>query len=211
MTSTDRASVFDALKVAASALKAADVRFALAGSLAAHARGGWSDPHDVDFAILESSVPEAMAALRAAGLQVEDPAEDWLVKAYSERPDGGRCLVDLLFRPAGTPVTEEMLDRARELQVESVIMPVLAATDLITLLLLSLTEQHCDFGPPLRVSRPLREQIDWKAVLGATEHSAYARSFIFLLRQLNVLEPVQTAVSQTSSGNRATAVRGERL
>ncbi|MFI6517975.1 hypothetical protein ACIBF1_20630 [Spirillospora sp. NPDC050679] len=199
----------NAVKVAASTLKAADVRFALAGSLAAYARGGWFEPHDVDFAILESSVPAAMAALRGAGLQVEDPAEDWLVKAYSERPGEGRCMIDLLFRPAGTPVTEEMLGRAQELQVESVVMPVLAATGLITLLLLALTEQRCDFGPPLRVSRPLREQIDWKAVLGATEHSAYARSFIFLLRQLNVLEPDQADVFQTSSDDRTTAVRGE--
>ncbi|QQC92384.1 hypothetical protein [Streptomyces alfalfae] len=66
-------------------------------------------------------------------------------------------------------------------------MPVLASTDLVVLKLLSLTEQHCDFGPLLRVSRPLREQVHWPTVVKRTRDSPYARGFLNLLTELQVL------------------------
>ncbi|HWU08437.1 MAG TPA: nucleotidyltransferase [Streptomyces sp.] len=179
-------ALLETLKRTAGALKNESVPFALAGSLAAYARGGWSDPRDVDLVVTEDSVPAAEKALGRVGFQVFHPPEDWLVKAsYDE--GSSHSMVDVLFRPAGIPVTQEMLDRADEIIVESVTMPVLASTDLVVLKLLSLTEQHCDFGPLLRVSRPLREQVHWPTVVKSTRDSPYARGFLNLLTELQVL------------------------
>jgi hypothetical protein len=175
--------LLETLKKTAGALKRADIRFALAGSLAAYARGGVFSRHDIDFIVLKSDAPAVETALSCVGLRVVHPPEDWLIKAYDEDR-----LVDILFRLGGVEISTQLLDRAEELQVESVLMPVMAATDLITALLLSLTEPHCDFGPALRVSRPLREQIDWDRVTADTSASPYARAFVLLLQELNVLD-----------------------
>ncbi|MGV9674423.1 hypothetical protein ACWDSJ_04010 [Nocardia sp. NPDC003482] len=207
MSST--AFLLDTMKRVAGVMKAADIDFALAGSLASYARGGWSEPHDVDFVVLETDLPRVEAALAAAGLRVVHPPEDWLIKAFDDDAGPGPCMVDFLFRPTGLPVTAEMLARADPLLVESVVMPVLAATDLLVLKLLSLSEQHCDFGPLLRLSRPLREQVDWDEVSAATRHSPFARGFVGLLNELDIAsipgeaeESVQIDVQSRCPGGR---------
>ncbi|MGW0248512.1 hypothetical protein ACWDYH_17950 [Nocardia goodfellowii] len=191
--------LLDTMKRVAGLLKAEELDFALAGSLAAYARGGWSEPHDVDFVVLESSLPALESTLRGAGLRVVRPPEDWLIKAFDDESGSPGCMVDFLFRPAGIPVVGELIERAEPMLVESVMMPVLTATDLAVLKLLSLSEQHCDFGPLLRLSRPLREQIEWSTVRAATTHSPFARGFLALLEELNIaLLPADTEVVPTA-------------
>src|SRR4051812_9940934 len=103
----------EAMKRVAVALKQADVPFALAGGYAAFARGGPESDHDVDFYLREEDVPEAAKVLDKAGMRVDQPAEDWLVKAYVED-----AMVDLIFRPTDMPVTTEILDRADVIEVD---------------------------------------------------------------------------------------------
>src|SRR4051795_9856048 len=122
-----------AMKRVAVALKESDVPFALAGGYAAFARGGPESDHDVDFYLRADDVEAASTSLSEAGLRVEQPPEDWLVKAYD-----GDTMVDLIHHPTDLPVTSELLDRADELEVDSVTMPVLAATDVVLSKLLSL-------------------------------------------------------------------------
>ncbi|CAL9325690.1 nucleotidyltransferase family protein [Streptomyces sp. SudanB182_2057] len=182
-----RSALLDSMKRTAKAFKNDNVPFALAGSLAVYAHGGWSHSRDVDFVVPQDAVPTAEAALQRVGFTVYHPPEDWLFKAT--RPNGSpRHTVDILYRPAGVPVTHELLRRADVIMVESVTMPVLSSTDLLVLKLLSLSEQHCDFGPLLRVCRPLREQVHWPTVVEHTQQSPYARSFIRLLEELRVLD-----------------------
>jgi hypothetical protein len=97
----------ESLKKVAVTLKGADIPFALAGSFAAYARGGPQPVHDVDFFVLPQDVERAQAALRDAGLRIEQPPLDWLFKAYD-----GESLVDLIHHPLGRPVRPEVLDRA---------------------------------------------------------------------------------------------------
>jgi len=130
-----------AMKKVATALKGADVPFALSGGYASWARGGPEPVHDVDFVLLADDVPHAVAVLDAAGLRIVEPPEDWLVKVYD-----GDALVDLIFRPAERPVTPEQLDAATEVRVDSVLMPVQSATDLLAAKLLVLNEHYCDFA-----------------------------------------------------------------
>jgi len=170
-----------AMKKVATALKGADVPFALSGGYASWARGGPEPVHDVDFVLLADDVPHAVAVLDAAGLRIVEPPEDWLVKVYD-----GDALVDLIFRPAERPVTPEQLDAATEVRVDSVLMPVQSATDLLASKLLVLNEHYCDFARLFLHVRALREQVDWTALHDVVEHNTFARHFLALCDELGI-------------------------
>jgi hypothetical protein len=172
-----------AMKKVATALKGANVPFALSGGYASWARGGPEPLHDVDFVLLADDVPHALQVLDAAGLRVVEPPEDWLVKVYD-----GDALVDLIFRPAERPVTREQLDAANEVRVDSVVMPVQSATDLLAAKLLVLNEHYCDFARLFPHVRALREQVDWPALHEVVGHSPFARSFLALCGELGIAE-----------------------
>src|SRR3954471_10358901 len=170
------------LKRVAAALKQSGIPFALGGSFAVYARGGHSSDHDVDFLIREQDKDRALEELAAVGFEVEEPPEDWLVKVY----DDGR-MVDLIFRPVESPVTDETLADTEMLSVEAITMPVASATQLMIHKLLSYTQHHCDFATGLPVARSLREQIDWPRVRRETADSPYAEAFLMLLDRLDVV------------------------
>jgi hypothetical protein len=172
-----------AMKKVATALKGANVPFALSGGYASWARGGPEPLHDVDFVLLADDVPHALQVLDAAGLRVVEPPEDWLVKVYD-----GDALVDLIFRPAERPVTREQLDAANEVRVDSVVMPVQSATDLLAAKQLVLNEHYCDFARLFPHVRALREQVDWPALHEVVGHSPFARSFLALCGELGIAE-----------------------
>jgi hypothetical protein len=113
---------------------------------------------------------------------VEQPPEDWLVKVY----DNGR-MVDLIYRPVESPVTDATLRDTEMLSVESIYMPVLSATQLMIHKLLSYTQHYCDFATGLPVARSLREKIDWDRVRNETAGSPYAEAFLVLLDRLDVV------------------------
>ena len=171
----------DALKRVATTLKAAGVPFALAGGYASWARGGPEPVHDADFVLVEEDMPRALQALADAGLRVEHPPEDWLEKVYD-----GDALVDLIFRPADRPVTREQLANATELRVDSVLMPVQPATDILASKMLALSEHSCDFGRLFPHARALREQIDWPALRRAVQDWPFARAFLDLCDELEI-------------------------
>jgi nucleotide-binding universal stress UspA family protein len=174
-------SLRDALKRVAVTLKAAGVPFALAGGYAGWARGGPEPDHDVDFVLPPERVEQAVTALRGAGVRVEDPPEDWLLKAYV-----GEDVVDLIFCPAGVPVTDELVERADLRDVDSVAMPVVAATDLVAMKLRAMTEHYCDFSSVLPVARALREQIDWAGLRAEATDSPFMAAFLLLADRLDV-------------------------
>jgi Uncharacterised nucleotidyltransferase len=170
-----------ALKRVATTLKAAGVPFALAGGYASWARGGPEPVHDADFVLVEEDMPRALQALADAGMRVEHPPEDWLEKVYD-----GDALVDLIFRPADRPVTREQLARADELRVDSVVMPVQPATDILASKVLALSEHFCDLGRLFPHARALREQIDWPALRREVAGWPFARAFLDLCDDLNI-------------------------
>jgi putative nucleotidyltransferase-like protein len=170
------------LKWVAATLKAADIPFALGGSFAVYAHGGHSSDHDVDFLIREQDKEQALAELAKVGFRVEQPPEDWLVKVY----DDDR-MVDLIYRPVESPVTDETLHEAEQISVEAIYMPVLSATQLMIHKLLSYSQHYCDFATGLPVARSLREQIDWARVRRETAKSPYAEAFLVLLDRLGVV------------------------
>jgi hypothetical protein len=174
----------EALKLVGVALKEAGVPFALAGSYALWARGAPEPHHDVDFAVAESDREQVADVLAGAGLQVTQPPEDWLFKVYVDQ-----VLVDLLFRLNGDPVTHDDLADAEEMEVESVILPVLGATVLLKTKLAALDERACDLAKVLPAARAVREQVDWDDVARATAGNPFAVVTLDLLVRLGVIEP----------------------
>ncbi|HEX5535284.1 MAG TPA: hypothetical protein VFX33_16205 [Actinomycetales bacterium] len=176
--------VLEALKTVAVALKEAEVPFALAGGCAVYARGGPDSRHDVDFVIREGDREKVWRSLEERGLETIDPPEDWLFKA---RVAGEQ--VDLIFRLAMGPVDDCLLGRADQLTVDSVEMPVLAATDLLLGRLLAITEQSCDLSPVLALIRSLREQLDVDRIDTESSGHPFAEAAIDLARRLDLLPP----------------------
>jgi hypothetical protein len=174
--------LLDALKVVASVLREAKIPFALAGGLAAWAHGGPPTEHDIDLMIREADAEPALAALRDAGLRVEVPPEGWLVKAWI-----GDLLIDLIYGPKGIVVDDDFLDRCETVSVAAVDMQVISLDDLLVGKLLALTEHNLDFGPPLEWARAIREQVDWDVVAARTAESPFARTFLTMLDELEVV------------------------
>ena len=169
------------MKRVAVTLKRADVPFALAGGFAGFARGGPEPGHDVDFYLQEDDIPRAQRALDEAGLRLEQPPEDWLVKVYD-----GDAMVDLIFAPKAGPVGVDLLERSTAVEVDSVEMPVLSATDLLVDKLLALDERACDFASLFPLVRAVREQVDWSAVRSRTADNEFAKAFLALCERLSI-------------------------
>jgi hypothetical protein len=181
MTDEDREALRRGLKRVAVALKDADLPFALAGGYAAWAHGGPEPEHDVDFLISADLADRAAAELRRRELRVEHPPEDWLFKVWT---DG--VMIDVLHRATGS-TPEDVLKRAVDIEVLSVDMPVIAATDVVVAKLLALDEHYCDLGGVLPVMRALREQVDWDEVRKLASGSPFAETVLFLLERLDVI------------------------
>lgn len=175
--------VLGVLKRVAALLRDAGIPFALGGGLAAWARGGPPSEKDVDLLVREQDCERARELLAESGYRTEVPPEGWLVKAFD-----GDVLIDLIHRPSGLVVDDDLLGSCDELSVNAVRMPVMRIDDLLTSKLLSLTEHHLDFGPALEISRALREQIDWEAVRHRTGASPFARAFFALIHELGIVE-----------------------
>lgn len=169
------------LKSVATTLKRAEIPFALAGGYAVWSRGGPESTHDVDFVLPPSRVDDAVAALVASGHDAHPNSEDWLVEVSL---DG--IVVDLIHRLPIGDVDDALLARCDERSVDSVRMPVMCATDLLTCRMLAFTEHSCDFGPVLSFARALREQVDWARVRDRTAGNPFAAAFLILLESLDV-------------------------
>ena len=181
--SSDRDEIRDLLKRVAVALKEGGVPFALCGGYAAWVRGAPEPDHDADFLVADEEAERAAKVLTDAGLQVQDPAEDWLTKVVQ-----GNSFVDVLWRTCGHPVEDDLIERAEDRSVLSVHMPVLAATDVLVTKLMALDEHYCDFSRVLPVARALREQVDWTTVRREIQENDFAVVFLQLLGRLGVVD-----------------------
>ena len=183
MPNEDFNALRETMKKGAAALREADVPFLLGGGLACWARGGPETDHDLDFMVRPEDAESAQEALVEAGMRPEKPPEDWLLKAY----DSNDVLVDIIFRPASGPITDEVFARGEEREVDAVRMRLMALEDIIVTKLLALSETHLDYESVLEIARPLREQIDWDDVRERASESPYARGFFALAEELDVI------------------------
>jgi hypothetical protein len=173
----------EALKRVAVALKQTGFPFALIGGYAVWALGGPESDNDVDFLVAADDAEAVAKSLVEQGLEVERPPEDWLFKVYT---DG--AMVDVIFRDSGRPTQRPLVEEAEEMQVLSVVMPVLSGTDVLVQKLNAMEEHACDFASALAAARALREQVDWERVGRETRDNAFAAAFLFLLHRLDIID-----------------------
>jgi predicted nucleotidyltransferase len=173
--------MLETLKKVAGVLREADVPFMLGGGLAVWARGGPESDHDLDLMLHEQDAEHACRVLAEAGLRTEKPPEGWLYKAFD-----GDVMVDLIFRPTGQPIREDVFERAEQLNVNAVPMQVMSLEDVLVTKLSALREHELDYDSVVEVARTVREQIDWDEVRERTEESPYAKAFFTLVDELGV-------------------------
>ena len=178
--------IVESLRQAAAQLREADVRYCLGGSVASWARGGPETVNDLDLIVDPDHMEKAVAALASLEWRSETPPEGWLVKVWHDD-----VLVDLIHTVTGYESVEEILQRAEVMRVASLDIPVAAMEDVLTPKLLAFDEHYLDYTGALRVSRALREQIDWALLREKTCESPYARGFFSLLEALEIIETEQ--------------------
>ena len=181
MPSDDPKAIQASCKRVARILQEAGIPFAIGGGLACWVYGAPETDHDVDVMLREQDARTAQEVLAAHGMKPEDPPEQWLLKVYD-----GDVLVDLIFRPAGIPITDEVLERSPVRDVVAMKMRVLRLEDVFVTKLLSFNEHHLDYLGMLGIARAVREQIDWATVAAATEHWPYALAFLTLVEALGI-------------------------
>lgn len=174
----------EALRRAASALKADGPDFALAGSYALWAHGAPEPSHDVDFVVAEPDAEAAASTLSKAGFDIRRPPEDWLFKAALDVD--GPAVVDVLHQINRVPVDAAMIAGAATRDVLALSMPVLTPTQVMLQKLRSLHEHHCDFAPLILVARAVREQLDWAALRDGTVENPFAATFLELCTRLDI-------------------------
>ena len=174
-------ALVDTLKLAVRALREREVPFVLGGSLATWARGGPQPKNDLDFMVKPEDSERALEALTAAGMRAERPPEEWLVKAWHDD-----VLVDIIFKPSGLQITDEVLARAEAISLMAVGTPVMALEDVLVTMLMALDEHSLDYTRLLAIARSLREQIDFPRLRARTSESAYAKAFFTLVQELGV-------------------------
>jgi Uncharacterised nucleotidyltransferase len=179
-------SIEATLKKAIAALRDADVPFLLGGSLAVWARGGPETRHDLDFVVKEQDAERAVEVLAEAGMRPEKPPEEWLWKAWD-----GDVLIDVIFRPRGLEVTDEVIERGELLHVLGITMPVMSIEDVLATKLLALHEHELDFTGLVRIARAVREQIDWRYLRERTKDSPYATAFFVMCEELGIASGAQ--------------------
>jgi hypothetical protein len=171
-----------ALKRAVAALREADVPFLLGGSLASWARGGPETRHDLDLMVKPGDLERAIEALADAGMRIERPPEEWLVKAWD-----GETLVDVIYCPKGLPMDDDVIARGEDLSVLGMEIRVMALEDVMATKLMALTEHSLRYEGLLQIARSLREQIDWDDVRARTQESPFAGAFFVLLEGLEII------------------------
>jgi hypothetical protein len=178
----DFAAIAEAAKTAAAVLLRAEIPFALGGGLACWARGGPKTEHDVDFFVTRENAGRALEALAAAGYRTERPPEQWLLKAWVDD-----VLVDLIFDPSGGPVTDEWIERAEHAEFLALRLPLARLEDVLVTKASALSEQDPDFASVLEIARAVREQIDWEEVRERTNGKPFAKAFLTLVDELDIV------------------------
>lgn len=170
------------LKRSAAALRDASIPFLVAGGVASWVRGGPGTDHDLDFLVKPEDADAALATLTNIGLRPERPPEEWLYKAFD-----GEVMVDLIFRPAGLEITDDVLARGEEMEVEAMTMRVMRPEDLLVTKLMAMTELTINYRSCLEIARALREQIDWDDVRHRTSSSPFGRAFFVIADGLEIV------------------------
>ncbi len=159
--------------------------------------------NDLDLMVKPSDAEAALTALAEAGMRPERPPEEWLYKAWQED-----VLIDLIFRPSGLEITDEVLGRSDVIPVAAVATPVLALEDVLVTMLCAIDEHTLDYSRLVAIVRSVREQISWPSLRTRTGASPYARAFFTLVEGLDIAPPA-TGRATRGGPSRVRVLRSE--
>jgi hypothetical protein len=194
-------ALVETLKLAVATLRERGLPFLLGGSLAAWARGGPQPQNDLDLMVKPTDAEAALEALAQVGMRAERPPEEWLYKAWH-----GSVMVDLIFRPSGLELTDDVLQRADMIAVAAVATPVMSLEDVLVTMLCALDEHSLDYSRLIAIARALREQIDWSQLHARTSSSPYAEAFFTLAEALGIAPSASSA--KRKAAGRVRVLRG---
>ena len=155
-------------------------------------------------------VPEREAAtvrVAAAGdIHCSEANRDETARAFAEID--GDVLVDVIFRPRGLEMTDEVFARAETREVLAISVTLMALEDVFATKLMSIDEHSADYSGVLLMARSLRERIDWAQLRERTAHSPFAQAFFVLCEGLGVGPAAEEAerARATSAGRAAVRV-----
>lgn len=170
------------MKKAAAALRDAGVPHLLGGGLGLWAYGAPESSHDIDFLVRRVDATRAADALADLGMRIEQPPEDWLLKAFD-----GEAMIDLIYEPTSGPITAETIASGHDLEVLAMRIPVARLEEVFVQKLLALTQHEPDYSNVLEPARALREQVDWNEVRTRTESTPFARGFFAITEGLGIV------------------------
>jgi predicted nucleotidyltransferase len=181
---TDR--LLSVLDDAVRALRGADLQFLLMGGLATSVLGRARRVTDVDLFVHDRDVVQALAALATAGFETMVVSPNWLAKGFKDD-----VLVDVISRSThDISLTDEMLDRAIEIEVEGRRLPCVSPEDLIVMKAVATAEDTARYWYDALglLGRP---DLDWEyLVRRAKQHGARrVASLLFFAQSMDLLVP----------------------
>jgi predicted nucleotidyltransferase len=136
-STADTESIARVLTAATRALDGQALPYVLIGGIASAALGRRRCSSDIDLLVMPESAPRALELLEAAGFTTEKTNPNWLFKAFRDS-----VLVDVLFKSKGDIyLDEEMLDRAKVIELYQSPVRVISAEDLIVMKILAFDEE----------------------------------------------------------------------
>jgi predicted nucleotidyltransferase len=171
---------------AVAAFRAADVTFLLMGGLATSVLGRERRITDIDFFVRDPDVPATLAALEDAGFETIVVSPNWLAKGFK---DG--VLVDVLSRSThDITLTDDILERAVEVDVHGRVLRCVAPEDLIVMKAIATNEDTGRYWHDA-LSLMRREDLDWAYLVRRSKQHGAKRvlSLVFFAQSIDLLVP----------------------
>ncbi len=174
------------LDEAVAALRAADITFLLMGGLATSVLGRNRGVTDIDLFVRDRDVGSVLSALGDAGFETLVVSPNWLAKGFKDD-----VLVDVISRSThDITLTDEILERGRDVDVHGRRLPCVAPEDLIVMKAVATSEDTARywFDALSLLGRP---ELDWEYLARrAKQHGARRLlSLLFFARSMDLLVP----------------------
>lgn len=168
------------------ALRSADITFLLMGGLATSVLGRSRVVTDIDLFVRDGDVGSVLSALDDAGFETMVVSPNWLAKGFKDE-----VLVDVISRSThDIMLTDEILERAIDLDVHGRRLPCVAPEDLIVMKAVATTEDTARywFDALSLLGRP---DLDWAYLARrAKQHGARrVLALLFFARSMDLLVP----------------------
>lgn len=198
----DDATFFAVLEETVAVLGRSGIPHQFMGGLASAALGRPRWTHDIDVFVRPDDARRVLEVFRAAGFRTKEANPEWLFKAMKDR-----VLVDVIFVSAGGVVLdEEMVARARHLEVEGRSVPVTPAEDLVVIKALV----HKEHSPrhwfdALALLR--RDDLDWEYLVRRARRHGPLRvlSLLYYARSNDQVVPADVIAEVLEAARREVA------